>query len=121
MYFSGSRDFQSRDFADVNLSFSMPRVVVGLHSNPNSGAATKQLAYTHSDFRRNWLLLLHDVMEVLPGDAKQASDLDLRFACCREHILPKYSARMDRTPVGVSFRNIFCHFGLALSLQWYCS
>jgi hypothetical protein len=52
-------------------------------------------------------------MQVLPGDAEQASDLDLCFACCREHILSNYSAGMDRAPIRISFGDIFCHFGLS--------
>src|SRR6266478_2654184 len=96
----GSGHLQRWDLADVDIPFSMPRIVVGLHSNPNPRAAAKQLAYTNSNFRRNRLLLFHDVMEVLPRDAKQASDLDLRFARCGEHILSKYRAGMRGAAVG---------------------
>src|ERR1044071_4155369 len=91
----GSGDLERRDLADVNIPFSMPRIIVGLHSNPNPRTAAKQLADTHGNFRRYRLLLFHDVMEVLPGDAEQASDLHLRLARCREHIFPKNSAGMD--------------------------
>src|SRR4051812_43965817 len=105
----GSGYLQRRNLADVDISFSMPRIVVGLHSNPNPSAAAKQLAYTHSNFRRNRLFFFHDVMKVLPGDAEQASDLDLRFACRGEHILSKYSAGMDRAPIRISSSDIFGH------------
>jgi hypothetical protein len=88
----------------------MPRIVVGLHPNPNPGAPAKQLAYTHGNFRRNRLFLFHYVMKVLPRDAEQASDLGLRFARCREHILPNYRAGMDRAPIGISLGDIFGHF-----------
>src|SRR3954451_14276862 len=104
---------QRRDLADVDVPFSMPGIVVGLHSNPNPRAAAKQLSNTHRNFRRNRFLLFHDIMEVLPGDAEQASDLDLRFACCREHVLPNYSAGMDGASIRISFGDIFCHLSLS--------
>src|SRR3954468_23448617 len=99
----GSGYLQRRDLADIDIAFSMPGIVVGLHSNPNPRAAAKQLAYTHGNFWRNRLLLFHDVMEVLPGDAEQTSDLDLGLACCRKHILPDYSPGMDWAPIRISF------------------
>jgi hypothetical protein len=55
------------------------------------------------------MMFFHDVTKVLPGDAEQASDLGLRFACCREHILPKYRAGMRRAAIGISLGFVLSH------------
>src|ERR1700754_3362252 len=103
-----SGDLQGWNFAEIDIPFGMPQIMLGLHPNPSPSAAAKQLTYPHGNFRRNRSPLFHDVTE-LPGDAEQASNLAFRFASCGEHILPNYSAGMRRAAIRISPGFVLSH------------
>src|SRR5450631_1156979 len=109
--------FQRRNAAYIDISLGVPCIMGGLHPNPNTRTAAEQLSHADRNFRRQRLLLLHDVMEVLPRNAEQAGNLDLLLARCRHHVLAQHGAGMSWTAFRIWPGGIFGHF-ISLDRQY---
>src|SRR5215211_9486823 len=114
----GSGCLDRWDGANIDLTLGVPRVVRGLHPDPDAGAVAEQLAEAHGDGGGHGLSLIEDVVEVLARDAEQTCDLRLRPCDRRDNLFAQQLARMTRAAVRVATCG---NLGHDLALQWYCS
>ena len=106
-------DFLQRsDMTHINFMLRVPRIISRLHPNPNLRSVPEQPTEQDCDLGRNRLLLSHDRMKTLAGNAEQVSNLTHRAANSGDDILAQQSARMRRTAVRIalsSIRHIIIH------------
>src|SRR5215211_1488307 len=98
----GSGCLDRWDGANIDLTLGVPRVVRGLHPDPDAGAVAEQLAEAHGDGGGHGLSLIEDVVEVLARDAEQTCDLRLRPCDRRDNLFAQQLARMTRAAVRVA-------------------
>lgn len=108
--------FQGGNAAYIDISFGVPSIMGGLHSNPDAGTSAKQFPDAHSNLRRDRLPLCHNIMEVLPRNPEQLRNLDLLLARRRQHILAEHGAGVGRASIEVRPGGIFGHFYSPLPL-----
>jgi hypothetical protein len=91
------------NLADVLVTLSIPGIVRGLHTDPNSGTIAEQFTQANCHSRRHWLPLAQNIVEMLARDAEKLGNLSFGPAGRWNNVLPQQRTGMGRTTSRIPF------------------